>query len=578
MQLFPVSIAAAAVIVLVAGTIANREVSRSLHAQSDAQLRTVAQQYAALTRIVASGSPAVSLDAPADSALRATLEGVFSTSAAPAITVELCDSAGRLLLPAPAVGEADRQAFARAARLPRNTAFSFSTSQGPERGATADANLGRWVVLAHETVADADATYDRVRKGLLVLAVLLFVIMAGAGFAVDRVVNRRIRRPAMQLATLAEAVADGNLTVRVPPMESTDEIERLSLALVTMLTELRRLANALLRSSGETATMSAEITASSEEMSASAAEIAQTASDLSSQSATMAQSIQSLAAAATDLTPLAERIDAGAQEGLERNQRLRELALENRRLMDDSTGALAELGTDVDAAAAAVRNLVEASQEIRSFVALVQSLARNSKLLALNAAMEAARAGDQGEGFSVVAAEVRRLSAMSSQAAQRTQQVVAGVLAGVEKSSEYMERMANTARQVRRATEQGSASFTQLEASVAELESWTTSIESAATATNALVGEMTGRLDTIAKGTEVFAAAMQQVAAASEQQSASTEQIAAAAATMAHAAERLSSLVSNLRVDAPRSKDRPAGGAPEPPRDAPASAPVSAAD
>ena len=124
----------------------------------------------------------------------------------------------------------------------------------------------------------------------------------------------------------------------------------------------------------------------------------------------------------------------------------------------------------MEAGADAVRRLVDASQEIRTFVNLVQSLARNSKLLALNAAMEAARAGDQGEGFSVVAAEVRRLSAMSSDAAERTQRVVAGILAGVEASSQNTERMAATARSVRRATEQGSASFAQLEASVAELD------------------------------------------------------------------------------------------------------------
>lgn len=554
MQLFPVSVVAAAVILFVAGTIANREVGRSMRAQSDARLRTVAEQYAALARVVAPGTASSSLSAPADSALRNTLQGIFATNPGSTIRVELCDSAGHLLVPARTVSDSDRQAFASAAHMPRNAAFTFATASGPERGATADAKVGQWVVLSHEPVSDADAAYSQVRKGLLALGIFLFVILAGIGFIVDRVVNRRIRRPAMELAALAEAVADGNLTVRVTPVESTDEIERLSLALVTMVAELRRLAGALTRSADETATMSAEITASSEEMSASASEIAQTASDLSGQSGTMAQSIQSLAAAATDLAPLAERIDAGAQEGVERNGRLRELALENRRLMDDSSGALAELAGDVDGAAAAVRSLVEASEEIRTFVSLVQSLARNSKLLALNAAMEAARAGDQGEGFSVVAAEVRRLSAMSSQAAQRTQQVVADVLSGVEKSSEHMERMAATARQVRHATEKGAASFTQLEASVAEMESWTTSIESAATATNALVAEMTGRLDTIAKGTEVFAAAMQQVAAASEQQSASTEQIAAAAATMAHAAERLSSLVANLRVDAGRPK------------------------
>jgi methyl-accepting chemotaxis protein len=196
--------------------------------------------------------------------------------------------------------------------------------------------------------------------------------------------------------------------------------------------------------------------------------------------------------------------------------------------------------------------MVTASEEIRTFVTLVQSLAHHSKLLALNAAMEAARAGDQGEGFSVVAAEVRRLAAMSSEAAERTQQVVTGVVAGVARSRETMERMAGAAGGVRRATDKAAASFTQIEQTVAEMEAWTTSIDATASGAQSLVARMTDRLDAIARGTEAFAAAMQQVAAASEEQSASTAQIAAAAGAMAHAADRLKGLAANFRVGSPR--------------------------
>lgn len=544
MRLAPLSALAAAVILIPLGLYANGRVAASLRGQADARLQTVAKRYAALADVVAAGHP----EATPDSTLRATLEGVFATGSVSEIGVELADSAGHALITSRGATAGDLQAYAAAVRVRGDTALTLATTRGAERGALAPAHLARWMVLAHETAADADATYRDVRSALVALGAFLFLIMVGIGFAVDRLVNRRIRRPAMELAALAEAVAGGDLTVRVGGVRSTDEIERLGRALSTMVGELARLARALTGSANDTATMSGEITASSEQMSASAAQIAQTAADLSSQSTQMAEAIQTLAASASDLSPLAERMNTGAHEGVARNARLRDLALENRRRMDDSTAALATLTTDVNATAAAVRALVDASQEIRTFVALVQSLARHSKLLALNAAMEAARAGDEGEGFSVVAAEVRRLSAMSADAAERTQHVVAEVLAGVEQSSESMERMASTARDVSRATELGSASFAQLEANVAELESWTASIERTATGTNALVATMSQRLDAIARGTEAFAAAMEQVAAASEEQSASTQEIAASAATMAHAAERMSRLVANLRI------------------------------
>ncbi len=548
MRLVPLSAVVAVLILVPLSMVGNHQLTRSFRAQADARLETVARQYAALARMALAARPDAAAIVTPDSTLRATLTTLFATNAGSGPAIDLIDSSGHPLINASGSAADQLSSLAAAVRTGTDSVFSFATPDGPERGARASINRGRWVVLAHESTQAADAGLRQVRAAFVVLAAFLFLVMVAVGYAVDRLVNQRIRRPAMQLAALAESIADGNLTVEIGKVDSTDEIERLARALSTMVNDLRRLARALTRSADDTSTMSTQITASSEQMSSSAAQIAQTASDLSAESGTMAVSIQELSASATQLAPLAERMSAGAQDGVARNARLRDLARENRRLMDDSTAALATLAADVEAGAASVRQLVDASQEIRTFVNLVQSLARNSKLLALNAAMEAARAGDQGEGFSVVAAEVRRLSAMSSQAAERTQQVVAGVLAGVEASSQNTEQMAATARAVQRATEQGSASFVQLEASVAELETWTTSIERTATGANALVGDMTGRLAAVARSTETFAAAMQQVAAASEQQSASTQEIAAAAQTMAHAAERVSSLVANLRV------------------------------
>ncbi len=562
MRLVPLSALAAALILIPLGYLANRRVAASLRAQADARLVSTAKRYAALTQVVLASRPEETPDLAADSTLRTLLRGIFSTETVGDVSVELADSAGHALVTSRGASSGDVQAFAAAAGAAGDSVVEFVSSEGAERGAVATANLGRWDVLAHETVADADATYREVRTGLFGIEGILFLVMVGVGFGVDRLVNDRIRRPAMELAAVAEAVAGGDLTVKVPVVRSTDEIERMGRALASMVGELARLARALNTAAGDTATMSGEITASSEQMSGSAAQIAQTASDLSRQSTQMAESIQTLASSAETLGPVAARMSAGAHEGVARNTRLRELARENRDRMDAGSAALASLTGDVEATTGAIRALVEASQEIRTFVALVHSLARHSKLLALNAAMEAARAGDEGEGFSVVAAEVRRLSTMSTEAAERTQQVVADVLSGVEKTSVNMERMSVTARDVRRATELASASFGQLEGNVAELDTWTASIEAAATSTNELVTGMTERLDAISRGTEAFAAAMQQVAAASQEQSASTEQIAAAAASMAHAAERLAKLVSNLRIAEARRRGgvaRPAG-------------------
>jgi methyl-accepting chemotaxis protein len=419
---------------------------------------------------------------------------------------------------------------------------------GTERASAGRTNRGRWHVVAHQSSNALNSPYRSARVGLASLVAALLIILLGVLVAVHQFLARRISGPATELAVAAEAVAAGDFSVRIAHASADDEIGRLGRAVAAMILELRRLAQALAGSAKETTNMSAEITAGSEEMAATAGEIANTASDLSAQAQTMAETIASLAQSASSLKELATTLDDGARGGVSRNESLRALAVENRSGLDASSESLGTLSVDVVASAQAIESLAVASEEIRSFVGLVRKLARQSKLLALNAAMEAARAGEHGEGFAVVASEVRRLAAMSSDAAERTEEIVGGVLSAIQQSRESAARAVTTAEEVRVATARATDSFTEIEMAVVEAEAWTASVEQTSAETNSLVMEMTHRLESLAAGTESFAAAMEQVAASSQEQSASTQEIAAAAATLATAADRLSKLVANLRL------------------------------
>jgi methyl-accepting chemotaxis protein len=419
---------------------------------------------------------------------------------------------------------------------------------GAERASAGRTNRNRWRIVAHQSSNSLNSPYRSARMALVTIVVGLLLILLGVLAAVHQFLARRISRPATELAVAAEAVAGGDFSVQIAHASADDEIGRLGRAVAAMILELRRLAQALAGSAKETTNMSAEITAGSEEMAATAGEIANTASDLSAQATTMAETIASLASSASSLKELATTLDDGARGGVLRNESLRSLAVENRAGLDASSASLGMLSVDVVASAAAIESLGVASEEIRSFVTLVRKLARQSKLLALNAAMEAARAGEHGEGFAVVASEVRRLAAMSSDAAERTEEIVSGVLSAIQQSRESAARAVTTAEEVRIATARATDSFTEIEMAVVEAEAWTASVEQTSAETSNLVMEMTGRLESLAAGTESFAAAMEQVAASSQEQSASTQEIAAAASTLASAAERLSRLVANLRL------------------------------
>lgn len=406
--------------------------------------------------------------------------------------------------------------------------------------------LGAWRLMG-DWLADRPGELARWRRILLGGAAAISLAILAAGWIMDRLIARWIGDPARTLVKAAEAIAVGDLSLDIRPA-GIDEVRRLSEAIVAMLGELRDLVGALHASSAETSSLAHDITAATEQMAAASGEVAHTAADLSQQATVMAQTVQELTQGSAELNGLAALLTQGAHEGVERNARLRALATENRGRLDEGARTLDTLSSEAEASVAAASRLVAESQEIQEFLVLTRKLARQSKLLALNAAMEAARAGSEGEGFAVVAHEVRRLAQMSNDAAERTEQVVRRVLGGVEQVRDASTRMRGTVGAVRESTAHGARSFSHIEDAVTQLEAWTADVDRTAGAAYDLTRQSSARLESLAAGAETFAAAMQQVAASSEEQSAGTEEVASAAASLTAAAARLEELVGKFRL------------------------------
>lgn len=510
----------------------------------DESARTITVSQASVIREGASGSPVGVIkvvfgvrDIDAELSRAARVSGV---------DVDLIDAGGRVVASSSAA--ARMQPLAGLTLGIGRSSRRIGADSNAERVAIAATEDNRWYIAARISERVIHEPVRGARRVLFAGAATLIVLIAVSLLFVRRLVSRRVTAPASVLALAAERVARGDLTSGVVAGVADDEIGRLGRATETMVEKLRRLVGAIRDSAQETAAMSAEITAGSEQISAAASEMARTSSELSEQSANMAQTIQHTAADAGALREIAERISADALDGVKRNTRLRILATENRARLDHGAVALESLTTEAETSAAATAALALASEEIRAFVTLVRKIARQSKLLALNASMEAARAGRQGEGFAVVASEIRLLATTSHQAAGRTERLVNDVLGRVEASRDSSKRTVETVSGVRLAMREAVASFEQVEEAVVDAENWASATERAAADSSALVREMTDRLDELARGTESFAAAMQQVAASSEEQSASTEEIAAAAAAQAVSAQRLSELVATFRL------------------------------
>ena len=308
--------------------------------------------------------------------------------------------------------------------------------------------------------------------------------------------------------------------------------------------------------------------------------VAQRAAESASTSALAGQSLADLSRKARDeaarMTQSATQLVEEARAVRAHEKRLRELTESGLTNIRDSVGALDGLTTDIGDNAGELAALAEASGEIRSFVLLVRKMARQSKLLALNAAMEAARAGEHGSGFAVVAGEVRRLARSSSEAADRTDQLVADVLERVDRVRQASLRAVDAAKHARQSAGTSVSTLEELDRAARDASAAAIAEENDATSFRATTEALTLPIQQMAREAESLAAALKDASSVAGSQQQRVQDVVVAANALARNAARSSSVLAGVRVGG-NTAEMPAPVAAEEVPVVPVPAPASAA-
>jgi methyl-accepting chemotaxis protein len=383
---------------------------------------------------------------------------------------------------------------------------------------------------------------------LAIAALWIAVALTATVSAALIFVRQHVSGPAAELARTHEAIAKGDLSGNYNPSVSNRAVDRLSRSTSTMLTELRGVAGRMRSSATDTSELAARVATASVSAASSARDGAATTNALSQDALARERAIKELMAEATKLVEISGNLREAAQEGLRRDKALRQLARENRSRLERTASSLQSLASDALQSAEGIDAMSAAVDEIGAFLVLVEKIARQSKLLALNAAMEAARAGEHGHGFAVVANEVRRLASSSADAAQRTTSLVQEMLDSVTQSREATSRTVATVEQVLEATRAGRQSLARVEEGTVEGEDLSGRIEKTVRDSNELISTMTQRLAGISFGTTAFSRAIHDVAVSDEQQSRNIADLAAVAHALSDASTRISDLVGTFKL------------------------------
>jgi methyl-accepting chemotaxis protein len=477
---------------------------------------------------------------------------VTTSSGISGAQVEVVDQHGTLLV-GPDADRGRRWPAAEAvARTDSVTYATMDTPAGGERIAAARVSNTRWWALVRQPVNKTYEAVNQIGRLILIAAIVLVFLVMAALSVLGNWLNRRVTRPVEALATMASAVAQGDLDQDVSWSRGTAEVTHLGASLNGMVGALRRLVGAIRSAADEAAAMAAQISASTEQMAAAGSEMSNTTQDLSRRAQDQAEVVKASASDANRILRIANGLAQTAKEAAARNATLAALAEEHRTNLETSGAQLETMAADVERGANEANALMEASQQISRFVAQTKAIATQTNMLALNAAIEASRAGEQGKGFAVVADEVRKLAVQAARAAVTTEGTVQQVLKRVRSTHETMTRAAKGSEAARLAARSAGEGLASVATAARDNDRWSTEISKGAAESAELVSEIASHLDQLAAGTESFVASTEEIAASSEEQTAATQEIAASAQALANAADRLLQAVQSFRLQAAR--------------------------
>jgi methyl-accepting chemotaxis protein len=340
-------------------------------------------------------------------------------------------------------------------------------------------------------------------------ATTLSFVMIGVSLAVALIsllislrIITSITKPLAHAKLVTKEIADGDLTRRIA-LNSKDEIAEICSSINDMAVHFHDVISRVAQNTQQVASASTQLSHAAEQVAAGAAKVA-------GQADTVATASEEMAATSNEI---AQNCTSAASTSMEANN----VAATGADVVKQTVKGMNMIAETVRQSALSIGNLGSKSEQIGEIVNTINDIADQTNLLALNAAIEAARAGEQGRGFAVVADEVRALAERTTQATQEIGQMIKSVQ---QETKEAIKVMESGVKEVERGTVEAAKSGKALEEILQQISAVTMQVNQIATAAEeqtATTGEITGNIQTISEVVQGTATSAQQSASSAVQ-------------------------------------------------------------